>query len=274
MRSTLGDDHSVKKVFLIIAIFGCLFLLGCRLEIDPEFLPSAEIALMAKQQFIYSLSAGFFSFLLIIFGLYLMTVGHWFGFLPIILGGGIIFVSRYEIVSKRNVPDMAEEIENIPRRLAAEFSNLDSVALKYLQEAIGCLKYNIIRGAAICLGASSERLIDELIRVFTESIEDKIAKEKFIQRTNGKTISKRYEEFLKALNGSKNKPNEKWANDLPKVLDQMFQFLRIIRNESAHPFGESEIKREMVISQVGQFYKYAEMISKLMKFFEDNKINL
>ncbi len=201
-------------------------------------------------------------------------VGNWLGIVPMILGGIIIYLTRYEVISTRSIPGITQEIERIPEKIASDFPDLDPVAIKYLEEAINSLKHGIVRGAAISLGASSERIIDQLISTFASAIDGEINKTRFKERVNRKNISSRYEEFLKSYKAMKNKPDEKWANELPEIMDQMFQFLRILRNESAHPFSESKIEREMVISQFGQFYKYAGSLHQLMQFLTRNTVEL
>ncbi len=264
----------IKALVFFAIIFSCLTLQGCAVFVDPEVLPPANITKLAEQQFFYSIFVGGAALILIFFGLKMLMVGNWLGVIPMALGGIIIYFTRYEVISTRSVPGITQEIESIPEKIAADFPDLDPVAIKYLEEAIISLKHGIVRGAAFSLGASSERIIDQLISTFASAIDEETNRTRFESRLNGKSISKKYEEFLKSFSTMNNKPDEKWANELKEIMNQMFQFLRILRNESAHPFSESKVEREMVISQFGQFYKYAGSLHQLMQFFTRNRVKL
>lgn len=268
--AALGSKE--MKKLLILIIIGCaIFLSGCRIDVDPEFLPAHQVERMVTQQFYYSIYIGGFAALMFAIGLYFLNFGNWLGIFPLFVGAFLIWKTNFEVISTRRTPSLSEEIESIPEKITRDFPSLDPLVSKYLIESILSIKHGIVRGAAISLGAASERLVDELISSFSYSIKDEKARESFLSRTNGKNVSRRYEEFIKSFNGMKNRPSDAWAKELNVEIDQMFHYLRMIRNEAAHPFTESRVEREMVISQFGHFYKYAGTIYRLIQFFRENE---
>ncbi len=125
------------------------------------------------------------------------------------------------------------------------------------------------------LGAASEKAILILIEAYTNSIKLDANRERFSQRTNGKMISKKYEEFKSSYAGCKNKPTDQViTQDLTHLLDNAFNYYRFSRNKVGHPQIIPDLDKGVILANLGQFITYAERIYALKQYFENNGVEL
>jgi hypothetical protein len=107
------------------------------------------------------------------------------------------------------------------------------------------------------LGAASEKAINLLIHTYAESIRDDQNRAKFQSRINSRMISMKYDEFEKSYRGCKSQPTDPvLAHDLEVLIDQMFHFCRITRNEVGHPLVVPDLARGVVLANLGHFVHY------------------
>jgi len=160
------------------------------------------------------------------------------------------------------------EIERFPETIVERVPSVDPVIIAFVREAIVCVKANALLGAAFMLGAASEKAISLLVHTYCEAIGDDTVRGKFQQRTNGRPISTRYDEFEKSYRSCKSRPphESKLGYDLDILIGQTFQFSRITRNEVGHPQVVPDLVLGVVIANLGQFVHYIDRVYQLVSF--------
>jgi len=165
------------------------------------------------------------------------------------------------------------EIEKFPQTILERVPDCDPVIIRFVDEAIKCIKCEALLGGAFMIGAASERAVNLLIHAYGDSIKDEANKARFVARISNKNISKKYEEFSSSFKSCKSRPTEAvLANDIDVVIGTTFQFCRITRNEVGHPQIVPDLERGVLIANLGNFVTYVERIYKLMKHFRDNGV--
>ncbi len=163
------------------------------------------------------------------------------------------------------------EIEKFTEILKINIPHIDPVIVRFIDEAIGCIKGNSLLGSAFLLGAASEKAIWTLIDTFGLSIGDQTNREKYVSRVGKNSISRAFNEFKKTLVGCKTKPqNFDMTNDLQIKIEAIFQFCRICRNEVGHPQIVPNLDKGVILANLGQFVKYIETIYGLIDFYSTN----
>lgn len=169
--------------------------------------------------------------------------------------------------------DLPFEIERFPQAIRARAPDCDPVIIGFVEEAIRCFKAGANLGTAFMLGAASERAVNTLIQVYAESMQTPKNKEKFLARTNGRMISRKYEEFEKSYAGCQNKPTDPTlSHDLDTLIGNIFQFARITRNEVGHPEIVPDLDRGVLLANLGNFVTYIGRIYGLIKHFRENGV--
>jgi hypothetical protein len=167
------------------------------------------------------------------------------------------------------------EIDRFPQAIQERVELVDPVIVRFIEEAIQCLRADALLSAAFMLGAASEKAVSLLIQAFADAIRDDQNRDRFRSRINSRSISKRYEEFESCYNGCKSKPiDPPLAQDLPVFIGGMFQFCRITRNEVGHPQIVPDLDRGVIVANLGQFVSYIERIYGLIDHFNRNGVVL
>ena len=167
------------------------------------------------------------------------------------------------------------EIERFPDVLKETIPNVDPVIVRFVAEAITSVKAGSLLGCAFLLGGASEKAFRLLVDSYATAIANEELQKKFRDRTNGKFISRVYDEFKRSFKSSKNKPSEfGWTNDLEIKIEQIFQFCRICRNETGHPHLPPNLDKGILLANMGQFVKYVADLYKLIEYYESNKVSL
>jgi hypothetical protein len=144
------------------------------------------------------------------------------------------------------------EIERFPDAIRERAPDCDPVIIRFVEEAIACVRADALLGAAFMLGAASERAISILIHSYADAIADQANRDKFTSRINGRMISKKFDEFHRSYAGCKSKPTEGvLGHDLDVVIGTMFQFSRITRNEVGHPQIVPDLDRGVILATLG-----------------------
>lgn len=167
------------------------------------------------------------------------------------------------------------EIDTFPEKLQKNIPAIDPIIIRFLSEAIQCLKANSLLGCAFLLGAASEKAIWLLIEAFAGAIDDETNKKKFKDSLSSKPISKAYDDFVKRFKSCKSKPTDPaLTHDLETQVESIFQFFRICRNEVGHPHIPPNLDKGVLLANMGQFMKYMEAIYRLMVYFSNTEITL
>jgi hypothetical protein len=167
------------------------------------------------------------------------------------------------------------EIDKFPQTIQERVPDCDPVIVRFIEEAILCVRANALLGAAFMLGAASEKAINMLVYAYGEAMADPKNKERFLSRVNGRMISKKFEEFTASYKGCQNKPTDPvLAQDLEVIIGGMFQFCRVTRNEIGHPQIVPDLDRGVILANLGHFITYIERIYALAKHFKDKGVVL
>ncbi len=167
------------------------------------------------------------------------------------------------------------EIEKFPDTIQERVPECDPVIIRFINEAIICLRADALLGTAFMLGAASEKAIAILIDSFAHAIRDESNRNKFLSRINRKMISIKYNEFEKSYRGCKSRPTDSvLAQDLEVIIGSMFQYCRITRNEVGHPQIVPDLDRGVLIANMGQFANYIQRIYGLVKYFNENGVEV
>jgi hypothetical protein len=167
------------------------------------------------------------------------------------------------------------EIDKFPETIVERVPACDPVIVRFVREAIDCLRADALLGAAFMLGAASERAISLLMQAYVDGIKEEQNRLRFITRTNNKMISARYDEFLRSFKSSKNRPTDGLlAHDLEIIIGGVFQFCRITRNEVGHPQIVPDLDKGVLLANLGHFVTYIERIYQLMDHFSSNGVEL
>lgn len=167
------------------------------------------------------------------------------------------------------------EIDKFPETIRARVPDCDPVIIRFVDEAIRCIRAEALLGAAFMIGAASERAINLLIQTYGESIREEGNRTKFFGRINNRMISKRYEEFHASYKSCRSRPTDPvLAQDLDILIGAMFQFCRITRNEVGHPQIVPDLDRGVLLANLGQVLTYVERIYGLMKHFRENGVEV
>jgi hypothetical protein len=167
------------------------------------------------------------------------------------------------------------EIDRFPETIRERVPDCDPIIVRFIEEAIRCVRADALLASAFMIGAASEKAISLLIQTFGDSIVDQTNRERFFSKVNNRAISKKYEEFLASYNGCHSKPTEPvLSQDLDIIIGSMFQFCRITRNEVGHPQIVPDLDRGVILANLAHFITYIERIYALMRHFRDNGVVL
>lgn len=165
------------------------------------------------------------------------------------------------------------EIDRFPETIQERVTECDPVIVRFVDEAISCVRANALLAAAFMLGAASERAVNLLIHTYAESIRDEANRDRFLSRVNNRLISKKYEEFVNSYKSCKSKPTDPvLSQDLDVIIGGMFQFCKVIRNEVGHPQIVPDLDRGVILANLGHFVTYIKRIYDLMRYFKDNGV--
>jgi hypothetical protein len=167
------------------------------------------------------------------------------------------------------------EIEKFPDAIRERVPGCDPVLIRFVEEAIGCMRADAVLAAAFMLGAASEKAINLLIYTYAKAIADDRHRDKFLSRVNGKMVSRKYDEFTSSYKACKSRPSDPvLSQDLDVIIGQMFQFCRITRNEIGHPQIVPDLDRGVVLANLGHFVTYVERIYGLMAHFKESSVSI
>jgi hypothetical protein len=165
------------------------------------------------------------------------------------------------------------EVEAWPGVIQARVPSVDPVIAAFVAEATRAYKADAVLSAAFMLGAASEKAISVLIDAYTDAIADPTNAEKFRARINNRMISVRFSEFMKSFKSAQRKPSQAdVGHDIGVVIESVFQFFRLTRNDVGHPVVVPELDKGVVLVNLSHFVEYVERIYKLKAYFDANKI--
>lgn len=181
-------------------------------------------------------------------------------------------IEKNEVLANELLPF---EIEAFPETLQKNVPLIDPLIIRFLGEAIVCMKAGSLLGCSFLLGAASEKAIWLLIDSYAEAISGGTNQARFKERISNKFISRAYDEFKRSFRSSKSKPTDpSLMQDLETKIESVFQFCRICRNEAGHPQISSNLDKGVLLANMGQFIKYTEAIYGLIDYFNNTEVIL
>lgn len=184
--------------------------------------------------------------------------------------------SQLELIGEDYYPVFLDPVTTISG-LKSSIPNIDSIALRYFEEALWAIKKNLFLSAIVTMGCASERSILLLIEATLDYYDDRKLRDDF---NKSDKIKPKFELFKKtiALKGLKKELVTKFGSDttrcdnikrlfidIDNTLDQMFQIYRTNRNDAGHPSG-IEFDRDITRAEAAMFRKYCKIIYDLISF--------
>ncbi|MCZ7686982.1 MAG: hypothetical protein M5U28_52870 [Sandaracinaceae bacterium] len=167
------------------------------------------------------------------------------------------------------------DISSWPTVIRGRVPDVDDVIVSFVQEALKCYGADALLSCAFMLGAASEMAMCNLISSYGNAISDPTKQERFRSKTNGRMISRQFEEFTQSWKSAKTKPTDAdVGNDLETIIGSMFQFCRITRNEVGHPHAVPNLDKGALLADLGHFVTYLERIYRMKRFYENNPVEV
>lgn len=166
------------------------------------------------------------------------------------------------------------EIEKFPETIKERIPECDDVIVKLIHEAIRAYSSSLLLATAFLVGAASEKAISIMIDSYAEVIGDKTNRDRFKSRIGKlKVISAKYEEFMASYKGCQTKCTDPLiTNNLETILNAMFHFYRITRNDVGHPQADPNLDKGVILANLGQFVLYLERVYGLSHYFQNNEM--
>ena len=150
--------------------------------------------------------------------------------------------------------------------------NADTVVRDYLEEAVRCFNASCPKGAAVLVGAASEKLVLLLHEKFNASISDPKKKQSYEKDSGGISIHRKYAALKKRLDlmvTAKELPNEH-RETIASELPAAFELIRRSRNSAGHPEVPGRTDPDTVFLNLRVFTEYANRTAKLIDYFDTN----
>lgn len=161
--------------------------------------------------------------------------------------------------------------ESYVQELQQQNPLLDDITLIYIRESISAYNSERLLSCTITLGVASENIIIDLIDSFVGAIKDEGTKKRLIKKMKKLSISAKYKVFRLELKNYKKVLPEDLVKELETYLDQIFNFIRINRNQAGHPTGKA-VSKKVAYSNLQIFAEYSLVVSKLNDYLIHNKI--
>ena len=146
----------------------------------------------------------------------------------------------------------------------ATVSTVPEVALFYLGEAVGTFNLGRNLAAAVMLGVAAEAILVRLIGAFAQSSDARNGDE-LGRSLDREAISRTYDKFRRQFDAATVPPD--LQRDLDVYLGNVFNFIRMTRNEAGHPTGLA-VERSVLESQLRAFEGFAKRLCALADFFD------
>jgi hypothetical protein len=155
--------------------------------------------------------------------------------------------------------------EGYMRRLRRRVPNLDQIATRYIQEALGAFNARCYLASSVMLGVASEQVFTGLAESVAQALgPDAQNLRKALDNPRGSQHS-RFIELRKRLEPMRSQLPDDLADTL--TLDAVADLLRITRNDAGHPTGR-EVDEDTAYTHLQMAARYLEKMSALQRHFE------
>jgi len=156
-------------------------------------------------------------------------------------------------------------------RLRQELPDIDSRIVRYLEEALACLRADCLLAAAVMIGGAAEKAMLLLIEAFGYAIDDETQRKQYETETSSWLISRKYRALWGRLEPIAGTLPADLKDDLHTNLDRIFDLIRRTRNEAGHP-TTGLMYRETVVANLILFPSYCLRVYGLMEYFANHPI--
>ena len=156
-------------------------------------------------------------------------------------------------------------------RLRQELPDIDSTIVRYLEEALACLRADCLLAAAVMIGGAAEKAMLLLIEGFGYAIDDETQRKQYETETSSWLISRKYRALWGRLEPIAGTLPADLKDDLHTNLDRIFDLIRRTRNEAGHP-TTGLMDRDAVVANLILFPSYCRRIYRLMDYFASHPV--
>ena len=156
-------------------------------------------------------------------------------------------------------------------RITNDIKDVDPVIIRYLAEALGCLRADHLLASAVMLGCAAEKAMLLLVDAFGAAMSDPKTKAAYEKQVASRMISSKYDALWKRLEPLAGSLPADLGDDLHVLLDRVFDLIRTARNDAGHPTGKP-MDRDAVRVNLTFFPGYCKRVYGLMAHFKANPV--
>lgn len=149
------------------------------------------------------------------------------------------------------------------RRLRQSSPGIDSIAIRYVEEALRAFNARCYLASSVMLGVASERVVEGLARVVSELRGDRAKKLRTALDNPRASQLSRFQELRKQLEPMRPELPDDLGDTL--TLDAVANLLRLTRNEAGHPTG-AEVGEDTAYTHLQMAAIYLQKMTALQEF--------
>lgn len=151
-------------------------------------------------------------------------------------------------------------------------NNIDEVILTYINECLSTFRIGSMLSSTITLGVASEKAFLLLVDACAKAITDVTRNARFVKDTQGKTIKRQYDEFMKLYHGQlRGLFSGDINDDFETTVNGIFTMIRNYRNDAGHPTGRI-VQREVVYANIQVFPTYLKKVYSVIDWLSRSTI--
>lgn len=159
--------------------------------------------------------------------------------------------------------------EGYLRRLRRRVPDLDPIALRYVQEALGAFNARCYLASAVMLGVASEQVFAGLGHSLVNALGSSADKLRQILENPKSSQHARFIEVRKRIEPLRPQLPDDLGDNL--TMDAVADLLRITRNDAGHPTGRN-VDEDTAYTHLQMAARYLEKMTILRRHFEENPV--
>ena len=142
-------------------------------------------------------------------------------------------------------------------------------AQQYVREAIQAFVANLLRSATVMIGTASEILIQRLIEAWGDAVGGNEGA-KLRKSAEADSVAAAFIKFRASFEQHKSRIDaRRFKQDTLTMIEQVFHFIRLCRNDAGHAIGFEPPDRPLVQAHLVQFRYYARRLYDLIAYLND-----
>jgi hypothetical protein len=154
--------------------------------------------------------------------------------------------------------------------LKDQVKTIDAQVIVYVRESLESYKLGCYFAASVMLGVASELIFESLIDTYTNAIPQN-AQAQFRKKTDGKSISIKYEEFKKKLPDIMGVKGLNGKEGFKHAIEVTLDTIRSYRNYAAHSH-DGMVPRHIIMCNLNAFPIFCERLYNVIEWFKHNGI--